>query len=59
MQRALGQDWQLRYQIASEKNQWGVEQPRSQDLDRAPQVIRMFDFRCRREAHLNDEPTRD
>ncbi|HEY2254041.1 MAG TPA: hypothetical protein VGI11_00260 [Variovorax sp.] len=56
MDRTMGRGWQDRYDIHLLTNRWGAEEPSEQDLDTAPQVIRMTALRCRREVNLTGQP---
>jgi hypothetical protein len=52
MDRTMGKGWQHRYDIHTQLNRWGVEEPSEADLDTAPQAVRMTALRCRRELSL-------
>jgi len=56
MKQSMGDHWQERYGIESVKNRWGVREATQRAIDTAPAVIRINDFRCRRELSLEGEP---
>ena len=56
MERALGDRWEDRYDIRFKINHWGVSELSAQDVEAAPQSIRLIDFQCRRELGLSGQP---
>ena len=56
MERALGDRWQDRYGIRFKINHWGVSELGAQDVDAAPQSIRLINLQCRRELGLRGQP---
>lgn len=56
MERAIGKQWQEKYDIELARNRWGAVEPTGHSIDTAPQAVRMTDMRCRRELNLAGEP---
>jgi len=55
MQRALGQQWWQRYEVATALNVWGVSEPTDQAMRRAAALVQKHDASCRFENELSNE----
>lgn len=53
MDHTLGKGWQERYRVPMTLNRWGALAPNQQEIDRAPQAVRLIALRCERESGVD------